>query len=196
MVRRWLLICYFPVLGQELRLLPEGESSGSRPPAYLRGAGKVAEMIAHQHHDVFWDPRERESCIFHLSLAHTPTPPAGEHPAAWVLRYTLHSAARSTLAAFWLTSLAGALPAVVLLHRRAPSLPHILLRKLFHALAIVMFAPAVGALSPSLSLSLFPLPPLPLPLSLSGHCGMVCACGFVCGIEIGSRNPLFNLINN
>ena len=31
---------------------------------------------------------------------------------------------------------------VSLLRRRVPALPHILLRKLFHALAIVMFAPA------------------------------------------------------
>jgi hypothetical protein len=46
-------------------------SFGSCPPTYLRGAGKVAEMIGHQHHDVFWDPMDRESCIFHLSLAHT-----------------------------------------------------------------------------------------------------------------------------
>jgi hypothetical protein len=44
------------VVGSQLRLLLEGGSSGSRPPAYLRGAGKVAEMIGHQHHDVFWDP--------------------------------------------------------------------------------------------------------------------------------------------
>jgi hypothetical protein len=32
------------LVSQELRLLLEGGSSGSRPPAYLRGAGKVAEI--------------------------------------------------------------------------------------------------------------------------------------------------------
>jgi hypothetical protein len=50
-----------------LRLLPEGGSSGSRPPVHLRGAGKVAEIRGHQHHDVLWNPR-RESFS---SLAHT-----------------------------------------------------------------------------------------------------------------------------
>jgi hypothetical protein len=39
-----------------VKIPPKGESSGSRPPAYLRGAGKVAEIIAHQHHDVFMGP--------------------------------------------------------------------------------------------------------------------------------------------
>jgi hypothetical protein len=42
------------------------ESSGSCPPAYLRGAGKVAEIRGHQHHDIFWDPRD-ESRVFPTS---------------------------------------------------------------------------------------------------------------------------------
>jgi hypothetical protein len=41
-----------------------GESSGSCPPAYLRGAGKVAEIRGHQHHDIF--PRD-ESRVFPTS---------------------------------------------------------------------------------------------------------------------------------
>jgi hypothetical protein len=59
-------------------------------PAYLRGAGKVAEIIGHQHHDVFWDPTQ-ESCIFYLNLAHT-------LPRAWC---SLVRAA-SPVAAQWL----------------------------------------------------------------------------------------------
>jgi hypothetical protein len=47
----------------QARAAPEGESSGSRPPAYLWGAGKVAEIKGHQHHDAFWD-LSRESCNF------------------------------------------------------------------------------------------------------------------------------------
>ena len=49
-----------------LRLLPEG----SRPPAYLRGAGKVAEIRGHQQHDVFMDLDESR-VVFYLSFAHT-----------------------------------------------------------------------------------------------------------------------------
>jgi hypothetical protein len=55
-----------------------GESSGSCPPAYLRGAGKVAEIRGHQHHDIFWDPRDESSVFSYLSLAHLnlyPNPP-------------------------------------------------------------------------------------------------------------------------
>ena len=33
---------------------------------YLRGAGKAAEIIGHQHHDVFWDHRD-ESRVFSTS---------------------------------------------------------------------------------------------------------------------------------
>jgi hypothetical protein len=58
-------------LGQQLRLLLEGGSCGSCLPVHLRGAGKVAENRGHHHHDVFWGPMRRESCIFYLSLAHT-----------------------------------------------------------------------------------------------------------------------------
>ena len=36
---------------------------GLSPASVPRGAGKVAEIRGHQHHDVFWDPR-RASCDF------------------------------------------------------------------------------------------------------------------------------------
>jgi hypothetical protein len=39
------------------------------------GAGKVAEMEVTQHHDIFWDPRDEESCIFYLSLLTARAPP-------------------------------------------------------------------------------------------------------------------------
>jgi hypothetical protein len=50
------------------RLLLGGVSCGSCLPVHLRGAGKVAEIRGHQHHDVFHGTLDESRVISYLSL--------------------------------------------------------------------------------------------------------------------------------
>jgi hypothetical protein len=75
----------------KLRLLLEGRCS--RPPAHLRGAGKVAETRGHQH-EVFHGPLDESRVISSQDLAHTYWDPqasaaalAEELPAGHTLVY-------------------------------------------------------------------------------------------------------------
>ena len=65
-------------------------------------------------------------------------------PAAWAVLGLVTSARQQRLAAYWLLLLAGALPAIAHVQQRQ-TLAGIIVRKLYHFLAVALFLPALAA---------------------------------------------------